>query len=267
MVALTGDYVSYILDDVAEDLERCLSMIEVKDASLAVLGNHDHWNGAGADEIRKILKNAGIMDVSNDVYSISKDAEKGVVNLHIAGVDSMKLNKEDIDAVMLKIPEQGPAIMLAHEPDFADIAATTGRFALQISGHSHGGQFIIPGLNTTILRSGLGTNVFWLRINCAPEITIFRLKSPEVEEKIGNEESKNVNQTLSVIHSKKIFPTRDDVDNFLNIDDISDFIESKRKRIPVYMENKTDNIKENINEIPKIIENKTEEIKNNLKFN
>ena len=287
MVALTGDYVSYILDDVAEDLERCLSMIEVKDASLAVLGNHDHWNGA--EEIRKILKNAGIMDVSNDVYSISKDAEKGVVNLHIAGVDSMKLNKEDIDAVMLKIPEQGPAIMLAHEPDFADIAATTGRFALQISGHSHGGQFIIPGLNTTILRSdysrkypvgeyqvgdmvqytskGLGTNVFWLRINCAPEITIFRLKSPEVEEKIGNEESKNVNQTLSVIHSKKIFPTRDDVDNFLNIDDISDFIESKRKRIPVYMENKTDNIKENINEIPKIIENKTEEIKNNLKFN
>ena len=113
----------------------------------------------------------------------------------------------------------------------------------------------------------IGTNVFWLRINCAPEITIFKLKSPEVEEKIGNEESKNINQTLSVNHSKKIFPTRDDVDNFLNIDDISEFIESKRKRIPVYMENKTDNIKENINEIPKIIENKTEEIKNNLKFN
>ena len=287
MVALTGDYVSYVLDDVAEDLERCLSMIEVKDASLAVLGNHDHWNGA--NEIRQILKNAGIMDVSNDVYSISKDAEKGVVNLHIAGVDSMKLNKEDIDAVMLKIPEQGPAIMLAHEPDFADIAATTGRFALQISGHSHGGQFIIPGLNTTILRSacsrkypvgeyqvgdmvqytskGLGTNVFWLRINCAPEITIFKLKSPEVEEKIENKESKNINQTLSVSHSKKMFPTRDDVDNFLNIEDISEFIESKRKRIPVYMENKTENIKENINEIPKIIENKTEEIKNNLKFN
>ena len=115
MVALTGDYVSYILDDVAEDLERCLSMIEVKDASLAVLGNHDHWNGA--NEIRQILKNAGIMDVSNDVYTIYKDGEKEVANLHIAGVDSMKLNKEDIDAVMLKIPEQGPAIMLAHEPE------------------------------------------------------------------------------------------------------------------------------------------------------
>ena len=287
MVALTGDYVSYILDDVAEDLERCLSMIEVKDSSFAVLGNHDHWNGA--EEIRQILKNAGIIDVSNDVHSISRYAENGKAELHIAGVDSMKVNKEDIEAVMMKIPEDGPAIMLAHEPDFADIAATTGRFALQISGHSHGGQFIIPGLNTTILRSecsrkypvgeyqvgdmvqytskGLGTNVFWLRINCAPEITIFNLKSPEVEADIQNKENENKNQTISVNHSKRTLPTRDDIDNFLNIEDISEFIESKRKRIPEYMENKTDNIKENITDIPKIIENKTETIKSNLSIN
>ena len=271
MVALTGDYVSYILDDVAEDLERCLSMIEVKDGSLAVLGNHDHWNGA--EEIRKILKNAGIIDVSNDVHTISRDAENGTAELHIAGVDSMKVNKEDIDAVMMKIPEDGPAIMLAHEPDFADITATTGRFALQISGHSHGGQFIIPGLNTTILRSecsrkypvgeyqvgdmvqytskGLGTNVFWLRINCAPEITIFNLKSPEVEADIQNKENENKNQTISVNHSKRTLPTRDDIDNFLNIEDISEFIESKRKRIPEYMENKTETIKNNLSINPK----------------
>ena len=249
-----------------------------------MLGNHDHWNGA--EEIRQILKNAGIIDVSNDVYTISKDAENKTATLHVAGVDSMKLNKEDIDAVMLKIPEHGPAIMLAHEPDFADIAATTGRFALQISGHSHGGQFIIPGLNTTILRSdysrkypvgeyqvgdmvqytskGLGTNVFWLRINCAPEITIFKLKRPEVEAKIENKEIENKNQTISVTHSKKKLPTRDDIDNFLNIEDISEFIEARRKGIPEYVENKTDNIKENINEIPKYIGNKTEAIKSNL---
>lgn len=287
MVSLTGDYVSYLLDDVADDLERCLSMIESKDTPLAVLGNHDHWNGA--DRIRQILKNAGIRDISNDVYSISRDNGERTAKLHVAGVDSMQLNKEDIDAVMQKIPECYPAIMLAHEPDFADIAATTGRFALQISGHSHGGQFIIPGLDTTLLRGacsrkypvgeyqvgdmvqytskGLGTNVFWLRINCAPEITIFKLKSPEVEAKIENKEIENKNQTISVNHSKKPFPTRDDIDNFLNIDDISEFIESKRNGIPDYIENKTDNIKENINDIPKYIENKKEEIKDSLNLN
>jgi predicted MPP superfamily phosphohydrolase len=29
---------------------------------------------------------------------------------------------------------------------------------------------------------GLGTNVFWFRINCPPEITIFKLKSPYITE-------------------------------------------------------------------------------------
>ena len=89
--------------------------------------------------------------------------------------------------------------MLAHEPDFADITATTGRFALQISGHSHGGQFIIPKFETTPFRGpnstkypvglykvgemiqytskGLGTNSFRIRINCKPEVTIITLKT------------------------------------------------------------------------------------------
>ena len=47
-----------------------------------------------------------------------------------------------------KLPESGPAILLAHEPDFADESAATGRFSLQLSGHSHGGQMIIPGFGT-----------------------------------------------------------------------------------------------------------------------
>jgi hypothetical protein len=108
------------------------------------------------------------------------------------------LNKHRLEVVMEKIPEEGPAILLAHEPDFADVSSTTGRFSLQISGHSHGGQFVIPGLGTIIrgphfiryplgkyqvnnmiqyTSRGLGTNIFWFRINCDPEITIFTLKS------------------------------------------------------------------------------------------
>ena len=268
MVALTGDYVSYILDDVAEDLQRCLSMLKPKDVSLAVLGNHDHWNGA--DRIREILKNSGIIDISNDVYTIKRKRNNKTAQLNIAGVDSMMLQKEDIDTVMKKLPKEGPAIMLAHEPDFADISALTGRFALQISGHSHGGQFIIPGLNTTILRGscshkypvgeyqvgdmiqytskGLGTNIFWLRINCAPEITIFKLKSPEVLKK----ENKNDNhhKKIYVKHSNQIkpFPTRKEINKFLNIGDIENFIEEKTKELKEKMSiNENENNKKNKN--------------------
>ena len=193
-VTITGDFVSYILDDVAEDLENSLKNLKPKEFSFAVLGNHDHWLNAG--KIREILHRCDIIDVSNDIHTIYHDE----ASLHIAGVDSVMLGKQRLDIVMEKLPEEGPAILLAHEPDFADISSTTGRFSLQISGHSHGGQFLIPGLGTFIrgphflkypagkyvvgdmvqyTSRGLGTNVFWLRINCDPEITVFTLKCPE----------------------------------------------------------------------------------------
>lgn len=191
MVALTGDFVSYIFEDVASELEASLKELNPNDLSIATLGNHDHW--LGADKIRDVLGKSGIVDVSNDVYTL----KRGEALLHIAGVDSVMLEKHRLDLVMEKLPEEGPAILLAHEPDFADISSTTGRFSLQISGHSHGGQFIIPGLGTIIrgphfikyphgkyqvkdmiqyTSRGLGTNVFWFRINCDPEITVFTLK-------------------------------------------------------------------------------------------
>ncbi|MBI4812976.1 MAG: metallophosphoesterase, partial [Methanobacterium sp.] len=193
-VTITGDFVSYILDDVAEDLENSLKKLKPKELSFAVLGNHDHW--LSAERIMEILHRCKIIDVSNDFYTIYHDEAP----LHIAGVDSVMLGKHRLDLVMEKLPEDGPAILLAHEPDFADISSTTGRFSLQISGHSHGGQFLIPGLGTFIrgphfmkypagkymvgdmvqyTSRGLGTNVFWFRINCDPEITVFTLKSPE----------------------------------------------------------------------------------------
>lgn len=192
LVAITGDFVSYTINHLIDDLTNCLKKLHPNDVSLAVLGNHDHW--LGADKIRDVLQKSEVIDISNDFYTLKR---KGAV-LHIAGVDSVMLNKHRLDLVMDKLPSSGPAILLAHEPDFADISATTGRFSLQISGHSHGGQFMIPGIGTFIrgphflkypigrykvgdmvqyTNRGLGTNIFWLRINCPPEITVFNLKS------------------------------------------------------------------------------------------
>jgi len=192
VVAITGDFVSYAIDHLIDDLTDCLSILKPKYASVAVLGNHDHW--LGEDKIRKSLKDSKIIDISNDVYTLKKKSAE----LHFAGVDSVMLNKDRLDIVMDKLPDSEPAILLAHEPDFADISSTTGRFSLQLSGHSHGGQFLIPGIGTFIRGSqflkypvgkynvgnmiqytnrGLGTNIFWIRINCAPEITVFNLKS------------------------------------------------------------------------------------------
>ena len=193
MITLTGDYISYILEGYEDALLDSFKRLKAKDGKFAVLGNHDHW--ADAEKIREILKQSDIVDLSNDVYTLEKNGE----TLNISGVDSCTVGADNIDEVLEKLPDDGASILLAHEPDFAKISSETNRFDLQMSGHSHGGQLVIPGVKTTPFRcsysikypvgmykvknmvqytsKGLGTNSFWLRINCKPEITLFYLKT------------------------------------------------------------------------------------------
>lgn len=190
LIAIIGDLFSYEVDRFSAETTALLGKLAPKDLTVAVLGNHDHLVGAAA--VREILQRSNIIDLSNDVYTL----RRGGAFLHFGGVDSVTLGKHRLDIVLKKLPDAGPAILLAHEPDFADVSATTGRFSLQISGHSHGGQFVIPGIGTLVkaphakkyplgryqigemvhyTSRGLGTNVFWIRINCPPELTVFTL--------------------------------------------------------------------------------------------
>lgn len=193
IVTLTGDYFSYVIDDYEKSLENSLKKLKAKDGKFGVLGNHDHW--MSASKIRNIFEASEIMDLSNDVHVLKKNDDY----LNLAGVDSCTVCADDLDSVLNKLRENTPSILLAHEPDFARQSSQTNKFNLQISGHSHGGQFIIPPFETTPFRGpnstkypvglykvgdmiqytskGLGTNSFRIRINCKPEITIINLKS------------------------------------------------------------------------------------------
>jgi predicted MPP superfamily phosphohydrolase len=192
LVAITGDFVSFAVDEVATDLVDSLSQLRPKIVTLAVLGNHDHW--MGAEKVRRILRESKIIDLSNEVYTLHR--REAV--LHFAGIDDVMAEEHDLERVLKKLPSSGPAVLLVHEPDFADVAATTRRFGLQLSGHSHGGQFVLPKIGTPFRGShfkkyplgryqvedmvvytsrGLGTNTFWIRINCPPEITVLTLQA------------------------------------------------------------------------------------------
>ena len=193
IVAITGDFVSYSAGNV-EDLIPALKGIRPRDATVAVLGNHDYW--LDVKRVRSILSESSIIELNNDVYTVTREGYA----LHIAGIDSVTVKKNRLDKMLQKLPPNGPAILLAHEPDFADISAETKRFSLQLSGHSHGGQFVIPKFGTPFrgdsfkkyplgryqvgemvlyTNRGIGTNAFWIRINCAPEITVIDLQSRE----------------------------------------------------------------------------------------
>lgn len=194
LVAITGDFVSYALDPIADDMTSSLKRLRPRDAAVAVLGNHDHW--VGPERIRELLHRSHIIDLCNDVFTLSRDSSV----LHIAGLDDVMVNQHRLDLVMEKLNPPGPAVILVHEPDYADISARTGRFGLQLSGHSHGGQIVLPRIGTPIrarhfrkyplgryqigdmvqyTNRGLGTNLFWSRINCPPEITVFTLCAKE----------------------------------------------------------------------------------------
>ncbi len=198
LVVMTGDYVlghgwTVGLDHVVDDLVAELSRLTNEHPVLAVLGNHDHWTNA--DNVSAMLSRCGAIELNNNVYSIRRDADE----LHIAGVDDIWEHKDRLDVVRQKLPGSGAAILLAHEPDFADESAKTGLFDLQLSGHSHGGQVVIPFLGAPVLpylgerypsglyqvgnmwqytNRGVGMLDPAVRLNCRPEITIFTLHAP-----------------------------------------------------------------------------------------
>lgn len=198
LVTLTGDYFSYVTKGYEQSLQDSFKKIESKYGKFGVLGNHDHW--MGSKKVQDIFTNSNVIDLSNDVYTLEKDGEF----LNICGVDSCTVCADNLDKVLAKMKKDTPSILLAHEPDFAKQSSQTNRFDLQISGHSHGGQFIIPKFETTPFRGpnsrkypvgiyevgnmiqytskGLGTNSFRLRVNCKPEITIITLKTNKKQE-------------------------------------------------------------------------------------
>jgi uncharacterized protein len=192
LIAITGDFVTSNAESSADDLVSALKGLRSRDGTVAILGNHDHWSDARI--IRMVLAACGIQDLSNSVYSLAR----GEALLHFAGVDDVWEHKARLDIVLNKLPASGAAILLAHEPDFADVTARTGRFDLQLSGHSHGGQVVMPFVGPLLLppyarkypagcyrvgtllqytNRGLGMLRPHVRINCPPEITMLTLKA------------------------------------------------------------------------------------------
>jgi len=197
ILLLTGDYlIGHIFNANAEQslqsLVHILSPLATSIPSFAILGNHDYWTNAAA--VREMLRLSNIRDLTNTVFTFSRGGE----SLYLCGVDDIWEGDVRIDQVLEQLPERGAAILMAHEPDYADTSARTARFDLQVSGHSHGGQVVIPFYGAPILpylgqkypsglyrvgdmlqytNRGIGMLDPPVRVNCPPEITIFTLET------------------------------------------------------------------------------------------
>jgi len=194
LIAVTGDFITRRAPLFAHDLITTLRGLAARDGVVAVLGNHDHWSSAAT--IRAVIAQSGMRDLDNAVHTL----ERGGALLHIAGVDDMWEKQARLDDVLAKLPRAGAAVLLAHEPDFADVSAACGRFDLQLSGHSHGGQVVVPfygplrlppyaynyplgryqvGQMVQYTNRGIGMLSPHVRLNCRPELTVFTLEAPQ----------------------------------------------------------------------------------------
>lgn len=192
VVAITGDFVTVAPVECADELQSILSALTPRSVGVAVLGNHDHWTNPAL--VRQAIRKSGLIELNNTVHTL----RRGKAVLHLAGVDDPSMGVDRLDLVLPRLAEPGAAILLAHEPDFADRFAQAGRFDLQLSGHSHGGQVRLPGIGPLILprygekyhtgryqvgemtvytSRGVGTTPPCVRFNCRPEIAMLTLEA------------------------------------------------------------------------------------------
>jgi len=197
VLLMTGDFLlGYHFTDATwqflNDLSDVLSPLAKSIPSFAVLGNHDYRMNPEA--VRQMLSSSGVTDLTNTVVTLTRERQ----SLHLCGVDDVWFGDVRLEDVTARLGDNSAAILLAHEPDFADRSAATGKFDLQISGHTHGGQIVLPIYGPPMLphlghkypsglykignmfqytNRGVGMHSLAVRFNCPPEITIFELVS------------------------------------------------------------------------------------------
>ena len=175
----------------------------------AILGNHDWWEdktvqreGQGLTIARRALEAVGIPVYENDARRLTKAGRP----FWLAGLGDQlawlpawrfrpvrRIGADDLAATLGKVTDDAPIVLLAHEPDVA--MRVPARVALQLSGHTHGGQVRLFGWSPVvpsrygdkfayghtrencdvIVSGGLGCSIMPFRLGVPPEIVLVTL--------------------------------------------------------------------------------------------
>jgi predicted MPP superfamily phosphohydrolase len=183
LIVLGGDYVTWGDRAYVGPVADMLGSLGAPNGVFAILGNHDDDRNMPAALAAKHIE-------------VLKDARTRLVirgeALELAGIRFWTRKTSDIARVVGRMGDT--VILLAHDPRRLEEAAELDVPAV-LSGHTHGGQVVLPGVgavvhrrfpvlsglasreNTTMFVSrGVGTVYVPIRINCPPEVAIVTLK-------------------------------------------------------------------------------------------
>jgi len=139
-VAITGDLVDGTVRELGHHTEP-LKQLQAAHGSYFVTGNHEYYSGA--DPWIAELRRLGVRVLMNEHVVIERDGHQ----LVLAGVTDYSAHRFDeahrsdpARAIDGAPPDARVRVLLAHQPRTAPAAAEAG-FDLQLSGHTHGGQF------------------------------------------------------------------------------------------------------------------------------
>jgi predicted MPP superfamily phosphohydrolase len=194
IVALTGDLVDGSVQRLSGDVEP-LARLRARYGRYFVTGNHEYYSGVHR-WTRKVASLGFV--VLNNEHRLLSLAEGRIL---LAGVTDYRAgarvpgHRSDPKKALAGAPPADVKILLAHQPKSAFGAAKAG-FDLQLSGHTHGGQFfpwnlVVPlvqpfvaglhGLEAMKIYVSRGTG-YWgppLRLGSPSEITLIRLRSDQ----------------------------------------------------------------------------------------
>ena len=155
-------------------------------ATIAVLGNHDHWRDAGA--VAAALEKAGIRLLDNDAVAVGP--------LAVGGLDDDYTGQDDLPATLAAMAAlPGVPVLLSHSPDpFPQVPRSV---PLTVAGHTHCGQIALPLIGPVstmsehgdryacglvredgkilVVGAGLGTSLLPLRIGAPPDLWLLEL--------------------------------------------------------------------------------------------
>lgn len=135
-IAITGDLIDGEFNELRHAAQP-MANLRAKDGVFYVTGNHEYyWR---ASEWLPELQRLGLMFLENEHRLV----RRGNATLAFAGVTdpvARGRHQQDVPGAVTGIPAGATTVLLSHRPQMAEEASRLG-VAVQLSGHTHGGQF------------------------------------------------------------------------------------------------------------------------------
>jgi predicted MPP superfamily phosphohydrolase len=184
LIVLGGDYVTWGDRQYVGPAAEALAPLTAPHGVFGILGNHDDDHQMPAE-----LGRHGVQVLKDARTSLSING----ASLDLIGIRFWTRRASDIAALMRGAT--GTTVLLAHDPRRLTEASSL-HIPLMLSGHTHGGQVVLPGLGaiaaqkfpiaagtirqedtTMFVSRGIGTVFVPVRINCPPEVAVLTLRA------------------------------------------------------------------------------------------